>query len=103
MKYHIAVSPGAEVDIDSASLWYEPTDPKLGFRFLSETDATIKRIRQYPYEFPLIRGKVRRALLKRFPYSVYYSILSDGVSIIAVLHQRRSETVWINRGNDSLG
>jgi len=101
MKYHIAVSPGAEADIDSASLWYEPTDPKLGFRFMSEADATIKRIRQYPYAFPLIRGKVRRALLKRFPYSVYYSVLSDGVSIIAVLHQRRSETVWINRGNDS--
>jgi plasmid stabilization system protein ParE len=99
MKYRIATSRGAEADIDSVGLWYELTDLQLALRFLSETNATVERIRQFPYAFPLLNGAVRRATLKRFPYFVYYSVSNNEVFIITILHQRRSETVWRNRSH----
>jgi len=48
-----------------------------------------------------IIGPVRRALLKHFPYFMYFSLNEDHVSVIAVVHQRRDHTVWMDRGNGS--
>jgi toxin ParE1/3/4 len=99
MKYHIAASSGAKLDIRSTVLWYERIDPNLALRFLLETDATVDRVRQNPYRFPVIKGAVRRARLKRFPYRIYYSVDNDEISIIAVRHQRRDDSVWVDRTN----
>ena len=99
MKYQLAVSSGAKVDLRSISLWYESIDPNLARRFVVETDTTLERITKYPYSFQLINGAVRRANLKRIPYSVYYSVRNNEVFIITILHQHRSETVWRNRSH----
>jgi plasmid stabilization system protein ParE len=90
MKYRIILSPDANADIGSAVLWYQRINPNLAFRFLSETDKTIRLIRQYPLSFPLVTGVIRRAVLHRFRYSIYFSLKNDEVSVIAVLHQRQS-------------
>jgi plasmid stabilization system protein ParE len=102
MNNRIAFSPGAHIDIFSAVHWYELKDPTLAFRFLSELRSTLRRIAQFPYRFPLINSTVRRALLKRFRYSIYYSLDIDGISVIAVIHQRRAPTRWMGRGNGRL-
>ena len=99
MNYRVILSPDAKADISSAVRWYQRRDPKLAFSFMLEVLAIRRRISQYPYQFPLINGKVRRALLKGFPYSVYYSLDNRTISVIAVLHQRRANTLWLERGN----
>ena len=99
MKFQSIPSPGAEADIVSAYRWYQQIDPNLAFRFTLETFATLRRIKTFPYQFPIIRGTTRRALLKRFPYSIFFSLNNDGLFVIAVVHQRRSETIWMDRAN----
>jgi plasmid stabilization system protein ParE len=94
MNYHLAVSSGARVDIRSVVVWYQRIDPNLALGFLFEMGATLSRIARYPYRFPLVRGLIRKALLKHFPYCVYYSVDSNEVSIIAVVHQRRQVNTW---------
>ena len=99
MKYRIVHSPDAQADISSAVWWYQQKDLNLAFRFTLEAVATLRRIAQYPYSYRLIKGTVRRADLKRFPYSIYYSLDIDRISVIAVIHQRRADSAWMGRGN----
>ena len=99
MKYRSVLSPGAKVDFDSAVRWYQHIDRNLGFRFRLETLATLRRIETFPYQFPVIDGIARRALLKRFPYSIFFDLNTDAPFVIAVVHQRRSEAIWMDRAN----
>jgi plasmid stabilization system protein ParE len=47
--------------------------------------------------FPAIDNRVRRALLRSFPYSVYFMVEAKGVVILAVLHQHRHPDSWRTR------
>ena len=99
MNYRIIFSPGANADIRSTVLWYARIDPNLAFRFMLETSTLLWRIARFPYQFPLIVGKFRRAGLKRFRYAIYYSVEKEEVVVKAVVHQRRADSVWRSRGN----
>ena len=103
MKFHSILSPDAEADFDSACRWYERIDRDLVSRFELETLATSSRIKTFPYQFPVIKGITRRALLKRFPYSIFFDLNRDGPFVIAVVHQRRSDIVWMDRANSERG
>jgi plasmid stabilization system protein ParE len=99
MNIRVILSPDAEADIRSAIEWYHRVDPALAFRFEKETITKLRQIRQFPYRFQIIRGAVRQAPLKRFPYAVYYHLRSNRVTITAVLHQRRSDDIWWQRSH----
>ena len=99
MKYYIVLSPDAKANIGSAVWWYQYEDPNVAFRFTLKVFDVLRRIARYPYGFPLINGRFRRAVLKRFPYSIYYSLDIDRISVIAVLHQRQDYDARIYRGN----
>jgi plasmid stabilization system protein ParE len=101
MKYRSVLSPGAKADISSAVRWYQRKDPSLAFRFTMEALTTLRRIKQSPYQFPVITGRVRRALLKRVPYAIYFYLDEDRAVVRAVVHQRRSDIIWMDRGNGS--
>ena len=99
MNYRIVFSLGAKADISSAVEWYEHKDPNLAFRFMLDMRATKRRIVKYPYISTHINGTLRRAVLKRFPYYIYFSLNIDTVFVIAVVHQRRADSSWMGRGN----
>jgi plasmid stabilization system protein ParE len=92
MKYRVILSPDAGAEISSAVRWYQQIDPDVAFRFLLKTGATIDRIRQRPYSFPLVSRVIRRAVLHRFPYSIFFVLQARLVTVIAVRHQRQSNT-----------
>jgi plasmid stabilization system protein ParE len=93
----LVTRPQAQLDVEEAVVWYESKEPGLGIRFLGELDSLMERIRAAPLQFPRIDSSVRRGLLKRFPYSVYFSADSERVELIAVLHQHRYPEAWKSR------
>ena len=40
---------------------------------------------------------VRRSMMRRFPYVVYYRLLPERIEIVAILHGSRSPAVWMRR------
>jgi len=82
--------PEAQADIEESALWYEDQRPGLGERFTGELFVLIDRIAEFPLQFPVIGRSVRRGLLQRFPYAVYFLVAEGPVVVIAVLHQPRS-------------
>ena len=87
----------AHLDLEEAVSWYESRQPGLGLRLLDEFDYVMRRIAATPLQFPAIQAGVRRALLKRFPYSVYFVARDEQIEVIAMLHQHRHPDTWRHR------
>jgi len=88
----------AASDVLSAREWYDAQRPGLGDEFVQALEQVIALISELPEAFPEIAVGLRRALLGRFPYAVYYRWESGLIDVIACLHTRRSPGRWRNRG-----
>ncbi|MBX3319798.1 MAG: type II toxin-antitoxin system RelE/ParE family toxin [Nitrospira sp.] len=97
MTRRLVVQRQSDLDIQAAALWYEDQRPGLGRRFLGELDEVFHRIESNPKQFPQLEHEVRRALLHRFPYGVYFIEGPDDVAILAVLHLHREPDMWKSR------
>ena len=77
-------------EISATSVWYGRQRSELGSEFIAQVEAAIALLADYPEAFPTIGSDVRRALLRRFPFALYYRpIDQETIEILAVLHQRR--------------
>ena len=92
----LSTSSLAEADIAEAALWYEDQRPGLGREFVAQVDAVLRLIRQDPTRLRVHYPpeEVRRVLIKRFPYHVYYYLQGQTVRIFAVVHASRHESAW---------
>lgn len=88
----------AAADVESARAWYDEQRGGLGDEFLEALEHTIELIISFPNAFPEIAAGHRRALLLRFPYSLYYRVELDVIDVLACLHSSRSPHVWRTRG-----
>jgi plasmid stabilization system protein ParE len=68
--------------------------PGLGLEFLAELRAAYHRIQTGPLSYEELRAGIRRALTKRFPYAVYFSVEADLIVVLAVLHTARDPAEW---------
>ena len=98
MKKPLIVRSEAEADLYEAYQWYEDRLQGLGSEFLRCVDALMTSIEGNPERYQVVyRGVVRRALTRRFPYGVYFIEGERSVSVIAVIHAKRSPLVWQSR------
>jgi len=88
------LSPALD-ELTEAAAYYEGRVPGLGADFLDEVDATIARILQFPEAWSQLSEGFRRCALRRFPYTLIYSLLDDGdVLIVSIFHQSREPRSW---------
>ncbi|MFW9257819.1 type II toxin-antitoxin system RelE/ParE family toxin [Nostoc sp. CALU 546] len=84
-------------EINDAHSWYESQKPGLGDDFLDCVDETVNRISQMPESYVIVYADIRRAVVRRFPYAVYYRIVSSRVIVTAIFHGRRDPKSWQTR------
>jgi plasmid stabilization system protein ParE len=94
VSLQVLVKPEAEAGMAQAYRWYEEQRSGLGDDFIDAAETTIKNVADGPERYALVHGPVRRALMRGFPYSVYFQIEGDRVVILTVVHQRRDPKVW---------
>ncbi len=90
--------PEAEDDVEAVYFYYEQQRAGLGDEFIEALREEVGRIRDNPQIYGVFRRDIRAALLKRFPYVVYYRDRGADVLVIAVQHGRRSSRAWRGRG-----
>ena len=98
----LVVQPEAEADIAEAFRWYEEKREGLGLEFVGVVDACLAAIERHPQSYAVVRGQTRRAVLRRFPYSIFYLVDGDRMVVVACVHASRSPATWQRRA-DSLG
>jgi plasmid stabilization system protein ParE len=81
-------------DLAAGFGYYEGQTQGLGEGFLAAVDSVFDAIERYPQMFAQVHGEVRRALVSRFPYAVFYRAESTRVVVLAVLHTARDPRIW---------
>ncbi len=94
MAFRLKFSARALREIGEAQEWYELQNPGLGEEFIAAMELQLKRLEQAPLLYAEIIPRVRRALLPRFPYGLFYVVRGDLVHVLAVLNDARSPNRW---------
>ena len=83
----------AQADVRRAREWYDRERSGLGSAFTEEIGRVMTRVGALPLQFPEVRAGVRRALVWRFPYAIYFVLGKlDMPTVIAVLHQHQDSS-----------
>jgi plasmid stabilization system protein ParE len=86
IEYH----PAVQRELENIRDWYNEKVPGLGGRFVDEFERQVLRIAAAPTRWMTISGDLRRALMLRFPYVIYFrQVGADRVRITIIKHQRR--------------
>ncbi len=100
MNLRLFVREEAKADIREARRWYAVRAAGLGAEYTRAVRAMLAAVERNPRQFPIARGEVRRALLLRFPYALYFSPETERIVVIGCLHGRRDPQVWQSRARD---
>lgn len=95
MSYHVSILTEAEDDIDNAYIWYELRQLELGKKFYNSVEESAQFLSQNPFSFQEVYKGVRRCVIKRFPYGIYYYVNTESkeILIIGVIHFKRSSGI----------
>jgi len=93
----LSVAREAEVEALEAAKWYENRSQGLGRAFLDLVEQTLEDVATRPRQFPRVYGDIRRALLKRFPFGVFFRLGGDRIRVLAVMHLSRNPQRWRRR------
>ena len=80
----------ALAELLAAHQWYEEQEPGLGREFLRVFRRLIDSVAEHPAMYARHRDTIRRAFMRKFPYSVFYSVEDDMILVIAVFATSRN-------------
>lgn len=89
--------PEAELELIAAAVHYEEQVPGLGQRFEAEMHHATHRLLDQPEIGLPIDPDLRKFILTRFPFTLYYSVTVDVLCIEAIAHQRCRPGYWKSR------
>ena len=87
----------AQDELRDARDWYERQGPGMGRRFVEAVGVVLEHIRENPRQFPVVHGELRRALVRRFPYGVFFLDQPAVIRVVAVVHLHRHPATWRRR------
>lgn len=93
-EYRLVAEPRVDLDVAATFTRYEIEQGGLGQEFLDELRATYDRVADGPLKYQHLRAGIRRALVHRFPYAVYFAIEADAIVVLTVLHVSRNPAEW---------
>jgi plasmid stabilization system protein ParE len=94
VEYH----PAIEHELREIIGYYNLCSQGLGLEFLNEFERHVLKVASMPTQWRLVEGDIRRALMKRFPYVIYFRVLeNDVLRVTVVKHQRRHPDFGLSR------
>jgi plasmid stabilization system protein ParE len=96
-EFRLIIHPFAEKDIQDARDWYREQKQDLDGVFLLEVKQTLLSIEDNPLQFPQIKKGIRKAVVCRFPYTVFFTINTPIINVFALFHTSRNPNIWEQR------
>jgi plasmid stabilization system protein ParE len=87
----------AEQEMFDAAAYYESRVSDLGNAFLDKIASAVEDIAENPQRWPVIQLDIRRRLIHRFPYALFYRVDPDEIVVLAIAHLHRRPVYWIGR------
>jgi plasmid stabilization system protein ParE len=95
--FTVVFTQAAKSELIEAQDWYEDGAAGLGRRFRQAVDLLAQRMSANPLQFPVVFRNVRRALLRGFPYMLFFVIEDETLLVIACFHPSRDPSRWQSR------
>jgi toxin ParE1/3/4 len=86
--------PEAEADVMDAYGWYNERGQGIADEFRRSVDGCLAAIARHPSAFPIVHRELRRALLRRFPYGIFYLVEGAEVVVFGCMHAARDPKAW---------
>lgn len=94
VEYH----PAVEEELRQIRDYYEERSAGLGAAFVDEFERQVLRVAAEPERWMVVSGDIRRCLMRRFPYVIYFRrVGADRLRVTVVKHQRRHPEYGKNR------
>ncbi len=90
MVFKLVIKPIVFLDAEETVDWYEKESTGLGKRFYNNFLKALEDIQFKPFTYAFITKSVRRHIIDKFPYKVYYIVTNDTIFILGVSHAKRS-------------
>ena len=97
MSLTFSFAPEAREELLEAIQYYETESPGLGTSFLAAVNEGLDQLLAFPESAPILYGKVRRKNIRRFPYSLLYSLRQGDIRVLAIMNQKRRPFYWRGR------
>jgi plasmid stabilization system protein ParE len=97
----IRFTPDADTELAEARQWpfnKKHTIAKTWTRkFMERIDDALSLIVRDPRLYPIVYKTLRRVVVRRFPFAVFYEVMANEIQVIAVFHSRRDPEIWKSR------
>ena len=97
MTHTLSVLPEAQAELLEAFHWYEERSKGLGAEFFRTVQACMSSIERNPEMYPFVYHDIRRALLRKFPFGIFYVIDQQRIAVLACFHSKRDPDKWRER------
>ena len=84
----IRFTPDADTELAEARQWYAYQREDLDLEFMQSIDEALSRIVANPNLYPIVYRTLRRAVVRRFPFAIFYEVAADEIQVLAVFHSR---------------
>jgi len=89
VRYSVRYKRAAAAEVENAISWYAQPEISQASAFIQDIQLTESHLRTHPELYQRVEGDVRRAVLRRFPYSVFFLVEQDQVVVLAFMHQHQ--------------
>ena len=94
MTRKLIVHPRVEAQAGGARDWYDAQRPGLGDRFVDELEVAVKKAHEPPLLSQKVHTEIRRILMRRFPYAIFFVSTESQVSVLGLLRQSENPEKW---------
>jgi plasmid stabilization system protein ParE len=95
--WRLIIEAQAEAEILEAASWYGRRREAARRAFLDDVAVSSAAIEHNPLQYQIIRGRVRRVMVGRFPYALLYSVMGEDVVVTVCTHSSRDPKRWQSR------
>jgi plasmid stabilization system protein ParE len=88
--YVVEITPAAEQEISDAVRWYAQRSPIAADTFRTIVFDALEVLSYSPLSWAKVSDRgVRRFVLPRYPYTIFFHVLGSTVRVLSVNHNRR--------------
>lgn len=96
-SFSFEISDEAEIDFDKSYEFYFEDSPKVADTYFRIINLGFENIKQNPNSFSIVHKDVRKYVVKKFPFVIYYRIIDLKIQVIAIFHTSRNPEIWNER------
>lgn len=95
--FSIELSDEAEFDFDKSYEFYFEDSLIVADTFFKQINLGFENIKKKPKSFPIAHKDVRKYVVKKFPFVIYYRIVDAIIRVVAIFHTSRNPEIWNDR------